>query len=422
MIFVKRKINSKGKRGAEHPMGCSAPFRVLILLCAFFILPITIFAQTPKTPLSVFVREGCGHCSHEEEFITELQKKRSDFEVLYYDINTDIGRKKFLEITKLENLIQATPITLVGNTIIQGFGTAETTGKEIEDLLDLSCGKKTLTIEEYFSAGGSSGGVKPIESNNAKECNDNSNKFLVNIPFYGALNLKPFSLPAIASILGFIDGFNPCAMWVLVTFLLVLMQIGDKKRMWQIAGLFIAAETIMYFFILNLWFTTWDFIGLDRIVTPIIGLIAIGGGVFFLWEAKKNDGTCKVTNLDQRKRTHNKIKDLAAKPLTIATAIGVIGLALSVNIIEFACSIGIPQAFTKIIELNNLSWLANQSLILLYTLFYMVDDFIVFGLAIWSFEHLHLTQKYSRWCNIVGGILMIILGFFLIFNPGMLKF
>lgn len=420
MAFVKRKIKPKG---AKLPVGSLAPFRVLILLCAFFILlPATIFAQTPKTPLSVFVREGCSHCSHEEEFITELGKKRSDFEVFYYDVNTDIGREKFLEITKLENLQQGTPITLVGNTIIQGFGAAETTGKEIEDLLDLSCGKQTLTFEEYLSAGGSAGGVKPIESENPKECNDSSNKFLVNIPFYGAVNLKSFSLPAIATILGFVDGFNPCAMWVLVTFLLVLMQIGDKKRMWQIAMLFIAAETIMYFLILNLWFTTWDFIGLDRIVTPIIGLIAIGGGIFFLWEAKKNDGTCKVTNLEQRRKTHNRIKDLAAKPLTIATAIGVIGLALSVNIIEFACSIGIPQAFTKILEINHLSWGANQGLIALYTFFYMIDDFIVFGLALWSFDHLHLTQKYSRWCNIIGGILMIILGLLLMFNPGALRF
>lgn len=411
------------KRCVRHHMGCRATFRTLLLLCAFFILlPSTLLAQTKPSlvPVSVFVRTGCGHCSHEEEFLEELGKKRFDFEVFYYDVNTESGDKKFSEITKLENLSQVTPVILVGNKVIQGFDSPDTTGKEIENLLDLSCGKETLGVDEYLAAGGSAGGVKPVESENGEECTENS--FLVKIPFYGVANLKSFSLPTIATVLGFIDGFNPCAMWVLVTFLLVLMQIGDKKRMWQIAGLFIAAETLMYFLILNLWFTTWDFIGLDRIVTPIIGIVAIGGGLFFLWEAKKNDGTCHVTNLEQRKKTHNKIKDLAARPMTIATAIGVIGLALSVNIIEFACSIGIPQAFTKILEINNLSWGASQGLILLYTLFYMIDDFIVFGLALWSFEHLHLTQKYSRWCNIIGGILMIILGLLLIFNPGALRF
>jgi hypothetical protein len=73
---------------------------------------------------------------------------------------------------------------------------------------------------------------------------------------------------------------------VLVTFLLVLLQIGDRSRMWTIAGLFIVAEAIMYYLILNVWFTTFDFIGLDRIVTPIVGLLAIGGGIFFLYEWK----------------------------------------------------------------------------------------------------------------------------------------
>jgi cytochrome c biogenesis protein CcdA len=382
-----------------------------------------VFAET-KTPLSVFVKKNCGHCEAEKEFIKELEQNRSDFEIFYYEITTEVGKQKFLEFTDMEKILKATPITLVGNNIIEGFYTNDTTGKTIEMLLDLSCGKKTLNIDEYLAAGGSNGGVKRIQDNGPEqeECSDDSGKFLVNIPFYGAVNLKSFSLPTIASILGFIDGFNPCAMWVLVTFLIVLIQIGDKKRMKQIAGLFIISEAIMYFLILNLWFTTWDFIGLDQIITPIIGLVAIGGGIFFLWEAKKNDGTCKVTNLEQRKKTHNKIKDLAARPMTIATAIGVIGLALSVNIIEFACSIGIPQTFTKILELNNLSFGANQGLIFLYTLFYMVDDLLVFGLAIWSFQHLNLATKYSRWCNIVGGILMIILGLILIINPNMLRF
>ena len=197
---------------------------------------------------------------------------------------------------------------------------------------------------------------------------------------------------------------------------------GTKRRMWVVAGLFIAAETVMYYLILNVWFTTWDFVGLDRIVTPIVGVLALGGGVFFLYEWYASDGTCKVVNLEQRSKISGRIRKLATEPFTWVTALGVIGLAFSVNIIEFACSIGIPQAFTKIIELNNLGFWQTQGLMLNYIFFYMIDDFLVFGIALWGFEKLYLTERYAKWSNLLGGVLMLILGALLIFAPQFLRF
>ena len=101
----------------------------------------------------------------------------------------------------------------------------------------------------------------------------------------------------------------------------------------------------------------------------------------------------------------------------MAVALGVIGLALSVNIFEFACSVGIPQAFTKILELNSLGWLKTQGLVIAYMLMYMLDDIIVFGLALWSFEKIGLTHKYSKWTTLIGGILMILLGLTMLLKP-----
>ncbi len=379
-----------------------------------------------RTPVSVFVREGCSHCRDEEEFLTDLLEIRDDFTIFYHDIGETAHYQYFETLTSLEKIPRATPITLVGNTIIQGFGSAQSTGIRIIELLDISQGKRTLDLSEFIAVGGSRGKIE-TEITGACEkdveiCETPEIRHLVDIPFIGAIDIAKYSLPTISIILGFIDGFNPCAMWVLVTFLIVLLQIGDRKRMFQIAILFILAEAVMYFLILNVWFTAWDFVGMDKFVTPIVGLIAIGGGVFFLYEGATSDGTCKITNPEQRAKIHFRVKELAAKPLTWITAAGVLALAFSVNIIEFACSIGIPQAFTKILEINLLSTFAEQMLILLYTLFYMVDDFIVFGIALAGIEKLGITHKYSKYSNLIGGVLMLILGGLLVFAPELLKF
>lgn len=380
--------------------------------------------QDPSTPqvIEMFTRDDCQHCADEKAWLTELLTTRSDIAVIYHNLKDPVARQRFDRVAELAALSQSTPITFVGGAVVQGFGTPETTGTLILEYLERAKGKKVATLAEYLAGNGNAVVTKGGAVCDEDGCILPDSAYLVNAPFFGALNVREYSLPAMASILGFIDGFNPCAMWVLVTFLIALVQIGDKRKMWTVAGLFILAETVMYYAILNVWFTTWDFVGLDVWVTPLVGLLAVGSGIFFLYEGITTDGTCKVTNLEQRKKIHTKIKDIVARPFTIGIAIAVIGLALSVNIIEFACSIGIPQAFTKILQINDLTWLSKQALMLIYIFFYMMDDFIVFGLALWSFDRIHLAQQYSKATNILGGVLMLLLGALLILFPEWLKF
>ena len=178
----------------------------------------------------------------------------------------------------------------------------------------------------------------------------------------------------------------------------------------------------MYYFILTAWMTAWDFVGLNRIVTPLVGVLALGGGTFFLWEFFTKHGECIVGDMEQKSKTRDRITKLIQSPMTIATAIGILGVAFSVNIFEFACSIGIPQAFTKILDLNAVSWAGRQLLMGAYILMYMADDLVVFGIALWSFEKIGMTTKYSRWCNLIGGVLMLVIGALLVFSPETLVF
>ena len=403
-----------------------------ILYLIFFIhySAIPAFAQQPQdtqqTPvlIEMFGRDDCSHCKNQREFLKELSQTRNDFTFTEYDITQAEYNALWLQLTSLENIPKVTPITLIGNTVIQGFGTSETTGKIIQDLIDRNKGQPQITIQQYIDQGGG-GGIEAVQDGTCDdECIVEEQPLLVSVPIFGAIDVKQYSLPVMSIILGFIDGFNPCAMWVLVTFLIVLVQIGDRKKMWLFAGTFILAEAIMYTLILTVWFTTWDFVGLDRIVPPIVGLIAVGGGFFFLWEywqARNSDAIeCKVGNIETKRKTTARIKQLATGKFTIMTFIGILTLAFSVNVIEFACSIGIPQAFTKILELNGFTIAESSLYIFLYILFYMVDDFIVFGIALYSFEKIGLTSKYTKWSNLIGGILMVILGFILIINPDLL--
>lgn len=402
---------------------------VVLAVCLIITVTMSLFAPQSviaqgadeavgQPTVYLFGRDDCGFCKAERAFLDEAQ-----IPYVYLNVVDDAAAKaQFAAITEKHGMSKVTPITVIGGVVLQGFNGSETTGKRIEAALVSEATSPYQTLEQHIAS------APRIEIVAGSGCDENgvnceaaSTEYVFDLPFIGLVDLKSFSLFALSLVLGIIDGFNPCAMWVLITFLVLLTQAGSKKKMITLAGVFIVAEAIMYNLILNVWYKTWDFVALDQIVTPLVGFLAVGGGTFFLWRWYKNRKValvCDITSLDSQTRTIDKLKQVINAPLTLTTIGAILIIAFSVNIIEFACSIGIPQAYTKILELNMLTFLERQWFILVYTFGYMVDDFVVFGLAIWGFSKLEAHgHKYAQLSLIIGGVLMVVLGLILVFAP-----
>ncbi len=375
---------------------------------------------TSKEPtVYLFGRDTCGFCKAEKEFLTG-----AGIDYVYLNIETDAAAKDLYDqVTAKHNLTKVTPVTVIGDRVFLGFDSPRTTGIELEKAIQSQSDTTVITVEDHIAQAPVQvvpfgGGCSEIG------CTAAEASFTFDLPVIGVVDLKSFSLISLSLLLGLIDGFNPCAMWVLITFLMLLAQAGSRRKMLFLAGLFIVAEAVMYNLILNVWYKTWDFVALDQIVTPLVGILAVGGGSFFLYRWHKSQATalvCDITDIDSQTKTVNKLKAIINQPLTLTTIGAIVLIAFSVNIIEFACSIGIPQAYTKILDLNLLTFVERQFYILLYTLGYMIDDFVVFGLAIWGFTRLEAHgATYSRWSLLIGGVLMLLLGALLITAPELL--
>jgi hypothetical protein len=389
----------------------------------FLALPSFTFAAT----IHIFERADCTFCTRERAFITAQETALQGVAVVHHDIVNDAAAQALFEhIVSKSNLPRVTPLTVIDSMVIQGFSSDETTGalilSKVRNAADVST--EALAATEHFTvlSALSSG----CASNDlATPCTNETASTVVTVPLIGPVTTEHLSLTSTSALLGFVDGFNPCAMWVLVTFLLLLSQIKDRKKMWEVAGLFIVAEALMYNLILNVWYSTWDFVQLDRIVTPIVGVVAIGGGMWFLkkfWIGRKQSAlVCDIVSEDTHSTLMERMSRVAQSPLTLMSALGIIGIAFSVNIIEFACSIGIPQAYTKLLELNAPSFITRQFYIGIYTIFYMIDDIIVFALALWGFERLSAHgAQYAAWSALIGGCALLVLGALLLFAPQLL--
>jgi len=397
-----------------------AAFFAFLIAITAWVIPSLTMAANDTAIISVFTADNCKHCQDLQAFLDEQQATDSKLSVKYYNLADEYNLNLFEQFANKYDLIKATPIILINNEVLQGFESGQTTGQSILNILAKN--PAPSNFEEFMANHATLTDNQSSDVCQLDERCENEENTLLNLPFIGQINPADYSMPILTIILGFIDGFNPCAMWVLIMFITLILQAKTKRKMWDMVIIFLVAEAVMYYLILNFWYKTWNFVQLDQYITPVIGLISVGAAIFFLWEFFTAKGECKIIDADTKKKTVSRIQELVNSPLTIGTFFGAIMLAFSINIIEFACSIGIPQAFTKILDLNQYSFLFRQFYIILYTIFYMADDVIIFIIALYGIQYLGLTTKYSRYCQLIGGLLMLLLGYFLIFNPTALKF
>ncbi|MBU0646125.1 hypothetical protein KJ611_01445 [Patescibacteria group bacterium] len=381
--------------------------------------PVLISEPEAQTVNLYFFRgEGCPHCADEELYLKELVKSYpevavKDFEIWYSAENRNLMKE-------VANLMQANvtgvPFTIIGDRYWIGwqnnYGTEFVkaienikSGETADPVGDLLKGK----IEEAPT---------PVDEPEAERVSKT-----IDLPLIGEINSASFSLPVLTIIIGALDGFNPCAMWTLVFLIGLLVNMENKRRMWVLGGAFIFTSAAFYFGVLAAWLNLLLFIGFIVWVRWAIGAVALGGGAYYIREFFTNkEGACKVTSDPKRMKTMEKLKDITQSKKFWWALIGIILLAVSVNMIELVCSAGLPAVYTQVLALSNLSTWQYYGYILLYVFIFMLDDLIVFFVAMKTLEVTGLTHKYSRASHIIGGVVMVILGLLLWFKPEWLMF
>jgi hypothetical protein len=245
----------------------------------------------------------------------------------------------------------------------------------------------------------------------------------VRLPLVGEVRTATLSLPALTVLLAAADGFNPCAMWVLVFLLGLLAGMKDRARMWLLGIAFVAASAAVYLLILGAWLNVLLLAGTLALVRIAIGVVALAGGGYYLKEFITNaDMKCEITAPERRRRTLERLKALAQQRNLVPALAGIVLLALAVNVVEFLCSAGIPAVFAQVLALSELAPWEYLGYLGLYVGVFMLDDLVVLVAALKTLEVTGLTGRYARWSNAVGGVTLLVIGTLLILRPGWLAF
>ncbi len=243
-----------------------------------------------------------------------------------------------------------------------------------------------------------------------------------NLPILGNVDVKDISIPLLAAILGFIDGFNPCAMWILLLLISLFLGMKDRKKSLILGITFLFISGLVYFlsmFGINFVLDIFNYVWLKSIVAVFI---FIAGLVNFIkyFKTRKADIGCTVVDDKKRKNVISKSNKIVNGKNFFISLIGIIVLAISVNSLELLCSLGFPVVFAEILSLNNITGIVKISYILLYVLFYMLDDVAVFTVSMITLKSTGITNKYNKLCTLTSSIIMIFIAILLLLKPSLL--
>ena len=383
-------------------LACFLPIRSYALIDSYEdVVYDNVGAKIKEDVVNIYLFYGstCPHCADLKDLLKLLEEKYKDrINVYKYEVWEDKKNYNIMmdvkEELRVNTSLTSVPFTVIGTKYYTGY--SEFVGKDIERQIRLNLGLSKIDDEDTV-----------IEQNKIK------------VPFMEEANASEIAVGTAAVILGFVDGFNPCAMWILLFIINMLFGMKDKKKMFLLGYTFLFTSALFYFLSMLGINIVLGFISTNEI-RGLIGIVAIIAGIYNLYvyyrDRKKEDG-CQVVDEKKRKNIMSKLKKIKnARNIFFAFG-GIIALAISVNMVELACSAGFPTIFNEILVANNVTGIARILYLLLYVFFYMIDDMIVFTMSISTLTIAGVTTKYNKLVKIIGGILMIVMGLLLIFKP-----
>lgn len=338
--------------------------------------------------VEVFVRDGCPHCADAKAYLARLSGERADLTVVYRPVDRDpAALDELVALSRRAGIWPpGVPTFVVDGRVMTGFD-ADQGGPALIALID----------------------DVPARGDQ------------VETTAFGTLSASRLGLPLFTLALGLLDGFNPCATWVLLFLLSLLVRLRDRRRMALVAGTFVLASGAVYFAFMAAWLNVFLVAGMSAQLRWGLALVAMAIGAinvkdFLAWGRGPSLSIPDAAKPGIYARMRSVMNAEAIGASLVAVAV----LAVLVNFVELLCTAGLPAIFTAVLAQHDLSTAARYGYLGLYIAGYVADDALMVSVAVVALGSRRLTERGGRWLKLASGAVMLALGTVMLLRPGWL--
>ncbi len=330
-----------------------------------------------KISIDFFYSVTCPHCIQEQSFLDKLEKENKDIKINRYEAskNTTLLNQYYKKYNVSLMYQGVVPITFIKDKYFLGF--KEQIGNDIKNYLSGNQKKEPSLIEQ--------------------------------------LTTKNYSLPIIAIILGVLDGFNVCSLGALLIILTLVLSLRSRKKILLFGGTYLLTTAIIYGLLIFFWYQLFNLITpYIRKMEIIIGLLTLAGGIYFIKEFIKSYKYGPNCEIDEGKKlTGNfsvKFKKMVEEnSKLLPMVLSILVFAGVITIVEFPCSAAVPLTFASILSHAKLPAFLYLIYIVLFVIFYLLDEIIIFLIAVFSMKLWLSSPKFVTWLILLQAIIMLLL-------------
>ncbi len=375
--------------------------KIFLSLFLFLLIPLGAKAEVV---VNLFYGDTCAFCHQERIYLDSLERQFGDnIIVREYEVwNNKENNDLMMDVKdNFDDKGDGVPYTVIGNKTYTGIS------EEIKDSIrtDILDGIKypKLDAVEYIKSG------KEVPTNLLIDGDR-----MLSLPVMGEVNLDKDSSTILSFVMGVLDAFNPCSIWIFVVLTGLLLAIYDKKKRTKLGLTFVTVASLVYFIFMltnvNMVISEVPLMVLRLGVS--IALIVVGAlfiDSFIKFEKKDKSYLGKLQALTDKREMPIFIVIMAALSMVVST-------------VQIAGSGGMPVLFEIAMDVNEISGFTYGLRIFNYILSFFLVNLAMLFIITKLIDRLVMNTTLRSYSRLIGGILLLLAVAFLIFFPEVLRF
>jgi len=303
--------------------------------------------------------------------------------------------------------------------VLIGYDDAETTGAEIAQALE-ACHQQRLDAGVLGMSATPATGAEPSGAAHTSLAAEQGGTN-VHIPIIGTVDAKALSLPVLTLVLAGMDAFNPCAFFVLLFLLSLLVHAKSRTRMAIVGGTFVLFSGLVYFVFMAAWLNVFLVAGELRVITIIAGLLALTVAAlnikdFFWFKEGPSLSIPESAKPGLFKRMRGIVATGSLGPMLLSTVL----LAIVANSYELLCTAGFPMVYTRVRTRARLETWQYYAWLAVYNVIYVIPLLAIVIVFVRTMGARKLSESEGRILKLVSGFMMLGFGLLLLLAPQLL--
>ncbi|MCB0916704.1 MAG: hypothetical protein KDC23_13530, partial [Actinobacteria bacterium] len=287
---------------------------------------------------------------------------------------------------------QGVPVTIVGDRVWVGFSDA--IGEQIEEALTDS--------EAPVPSGSSPPGPTTVD-----------------VPLVGSVTLESSSLLLSTLVIGFVDGVNPCSLWVLSVLLAIVLHSESRRRVAAVGFTFLTVTAAMYALYIVGFYSALNYAGQLGPIRVLVAAVALLFGALQLLDGLGNRQTPSLSiSAGAKPNLYRRMRRLSSPQASLpALLAGTVVLAVGVSLLETPCTAGLPLLWTAMLTEQGVSPAVAAGLFAAYMFVFLLDELLLFGAAVLTMRATRLQEKHGRALKLLAGSVLVTLATAMLLAP-----